>query len=278
MATRTNRDFDAFELSEARKEMLEQKAAIVAAMPGWRPENWAELKAPERWELLNQTERAFADIEKREALTVSPLGPDIYKMCEEGGIDLPQGVTKESFGNPLGIEINPELVEDRKATPDRLMQTYFHEEHHVEQMAAIRSHEANPQFSTQLRDGWNLDRNTERVSQYHREIPNKEYRDYAHEQSAELESTRLYARCMNKMYPERDAKDADSWDKESSSSLERFVRDRSDDQTKTDRDDHGFSSRLEEFVYEPYSKTKDEPSKQPTLEPSKHKEEQEPER
>lgn len=267
-------DFNAFELSDARKEMLERKAAVVAAMPEWRPENWKGLKEPERWEVLQKTERAFADLEKRTELPVTPLREAILKQYPEA--IRPDGVTWAPQGNPEAIELNEKHV--KNDNPDMAMKTYFHEEHHVEQYLTIDKPELRPDFSARQREGWEYDMKLEDKLLDLRDVPAKESRTFAHEQSAELESTRLYARCMNKMYPERDAKEPDSWDMESSSSLERFVRDRSDDQTKTDRDDHGFSSRLEEFVYDPAAKTKDEPLKQPALELSKHKEEQEPER
>jgi len=188
-------DFDAFELSEARKQLLEQKAAIIRALPEWRPEHWAELKAHERWEALNHTESRFAALEKREAVPVSPLDERVIRKCEEARIDPPLGLTREAHGHPLGIEINPSLVAER--SPDRTMLTYFHEEHHVEQLAAIRSPEARPDFSTSQKEAWEFDRNQERVTQYHRDIPYEEHSKYSHEQSARLESLRLYARCLN---------------------------------------------------------------------------------
>jgi len=274
MPAQPYRDFNSFELSNARKEMLEQKADIVAAMPEWRPENWKGLRDAERWGVLQRTERAFADLEKRTELPVTPLREAILKQYPEA--IRPDGITWAPHGNPEAIELNEKHV--KNDNPDVAMKTYFHEEHHVEQYLTIDKPESRPDFSARLREGWEYDMKLEDRLLDLRDVPAKESRAFAHEQSAELESTRLYARCMNKMYPERDAKEADSWDKESSSSLERFVRDRSDDQTKTNRDDHGFSSRLEEFVYEPSTKSKDEPSQQPTIEPSKHKEEQEPER
>lgn len=194
-----DRPRDVFECSPARLAMLNQKAEVVRAMPEWKPEAWRRLNENERWEVIARTEEKFAALERREVVPTKELEAKILAKLVKPDELAPHGITRERHGNPVDIQISRKLILETE--PDRAMLAYFHEEHHVEQLQAIRSPESRPDFSRSQIEAWQASRTHETVNQTKRDISYQEYKGFAHEQSSQLEAARLYARCLNDAPP-----------------------------------------------------------------------------
>lgn len=191
----SSRQREVFELAQAREALLNRKAEIVRGMPEWKPEVWATLKEADRWATLEKTEKSFAALERRDPVPVRPLSQDVVDAHVKDGNPPPHGRLKEQYGNPLELQIYRKFVLETE--PNRAMLAYFHEEHHIEQLQAVRSPESRPDFTTARIEAWKGSLDFERVVQYKRDISHDEYKSFAHEQGSQLEAARLYARCLN---------------------------------------------------------------------------------
>lgn len=243
----------------------------MAAQPEWRPETWHFLNEDRRLKAIERIEKSFAALEGRDPTPVRELEQRLIDRLTDVGEWPPLGAVHHEKGNPVDVQLLRKLL--RETESDRVMLAYFHEEHHVEQLHAVRNPESRPDFSAAQIGAWRASLKTSADAQKEgRKVSYDEYKNYAHEQSARLESARLYARCLNKLPTHEVATDREG------SALEQYVYDKSEERTKTDKPSRGFKSRLEQFVHEPASRDEQEPAQPSPAEPANIKEEHEPER
>lgn len=185
--------------AEAREKMLSQKAEVVRSMDGWKPEVWERSTEAERWKTLEATEKAFATLEGRNALPVGPIEDRVIERLAAAE-QLVHGFTKEDAAErAVEVQLNRKLVlEDH---PDRAMRAYFHEEHHVEQLQALERPESRRDFLDRDVALWTASLRAEKAEQSKDLLAigdaSPQYRQFAHEVSAQYNETALYLRVMD---------------------------------------------------------------------------------
>ena len=178
----------------AREDLLDKKLAALRQENGWERAAWERSSVSERWATIQRTENNLATIERRAALLVTPMSPmDLEEAARKG--DFAYGRLTMRNGNPVALYLNPKLI--LESEPDRALQTYLHEEHHIEQMLAIIDPDSRPDASTSDARAW-----SDSIGKlYYKAMKggapsDAEYRTYAHEVSARYNSARLYMRYL----------------------------------------------------------------------------------
>lgn len=175
---------------EARETMLTRKAEVIQSIDGWKPENWRDMSVAKRWETITKTEEALRALEGRDSVPIRPLDGALA-----AGPDAPHGRTLGTYyGKAVAIEIHPDVV--ARASPEQALRTYLHEEHHVEQLHAIRDPASRPDFSALEIAAWKTDKTKEdtKALKLGLDISNAEYKQFAHEVSSRYNETTLFLR------------------------------------------------------------------------------------